>query len=203
MYTKRLLLAFAFALATFSTQAQQQLDRFEYGVRIGLNFGSLFNADKGEIYGVKSGLAIGGLAKFRLSRWIAFQPELLYAQQGAVDTLTTAFTSTPIQVRNSYLVAPLLVKLYPARKFSLQIGPQLGILISSKIDGSDSRSEFIPVDLALAFGVEYEFNKGLLLGLRFSSSLIDIDENDTVSSLSGNPKVLQNGYFLLSTGWRF
>ena len=209
MYTKRLLLAFAFALAIFSAQAQQQLDRFEYGVRIGFTAGSLYNGDQDVrgVYGLRSGLSIGGLAKLRLSRWFDLQPELLYSQQGAVDqgfADVSRIGTQPSQiVRNQYFLVPLLVKLYPARKFNIQVGPQLGILLSSTIDGNDSRDEFTPTDFSLAFGVEYEFNQGLLLGMRFSSSLADIDENSTISSLSGNPQLLGNGYFLFSTGWRF
>ena len=190
----RLLLFTLLLITTLSTaQAQQQLDPFELGVRLGWNIASLYDVDTEEIYELKSGLAIGGLAKFRFSRWIALQPEFLYSQQGALGGSNYDFT----KIKNHYLIIPALIKLYPTQRLNFQIGPQFGILIASHIDGIDSRSIFTPAELALATGLEYDFNKGLLLTLRYNYSLTNVYDDNT------SPATIANVLFLLSAGWRF
>ncbi|MGD1891209.1 MAG: porin family protein [Cyclobacteriaceae bacterium] len=209
MYIQKLLLILTFVGAALVTQAQNQLDPFEYGVRIGWNTSSLWNGDVQEFYGFKSGLAIGGFAKFRFSRWLALQPELLYSQQGAADNGLTDITNpTPYTIRNNYFIIPLLVKIYPFRRFNIHIGPQLGILVSSKLVSStiediDTRDFFNSGDLSLTYGLEYEFNKGLLIGLRFNSSFTNINDTSSISPLTGIPEQVGNGVMLLSAGWRF
>lgn len=206
MHTKQLLLILGLMgiLSSTTLHAQQQLDPLEYGVRVGLNFSSLYNIDEEEIYDLKAGVVIGGLVKFRLSRWLAVQPEVLFSQQGAIDNgLVSTSSTSSNDVKMNYLAIPVMLKIYPSRRFNLQLGPQMGFLLSSSINDIDTKEYFTSAELSLRFGLGYEFNKGLLLALHLNTGLTNINDVTNLSPLTGNPEQVSNALYSMSVGWRF
>ncbi len=63
-----------------------------------------------------------------ISEKFAFQPELLYSAQGS-DYDDEDFSGS---VKADYLNVPLMAKYYVGEGFSLEAGPQVGLLLSAK-----------------------------------------------------------------------
>jgi len=176
----------------------QQLDRFELGGRVGVNFANIRIPDLDESYFIKYGLVVGGLVKFRFSRWVALQPELLYSQKGA------AFTEDDIDLK--YVTLPLILKIYPYKGLNVQLGPQLDYLFDSRLEEVDGENLFIPFNLSLPIGLGYEFDKGLLLALRFvysATSILSEEFQELISTEVSGAEDWRNTSFQFSAGWRF
>ncbi len=68
----------------------------------------------------------------------------------------------------NYLLIPLMAKFYATEQFSLEFGPQVGFLMSAKIDGEDVKDAFKSNDFALNFGAGYDATENINIGLRYS-----------------------------------
>jgi len=178
-----------------AARAQQQLDPFELGARIGLNTSAIYYNETETITNLKAGLAVGGFVKFRFSRWIGLQPEILYSQQGGQDV------DFGLTYNLDYVIVPVLLKVYPLRRLNVQIGPQMDFLVSSRVNDIQADELFVSPNLSLAFGVEYEFDKGLLLTLRYTGNMTNIVD-ESLFQPEESPRWI-NALFLFSAGWRF
>lgn len=140
-----------------STQAQTQDVKF--GLRAALNFASMYGDDTDDT-SIKTGLVAGGLAKISISENFAFQPELLYSQQG---TRGAAVSGVRIKLLNDYLNIPLMGKFYVAPNFNLQLGPQIGFLLNTKVKGEsggvdisvNTKELYKKTDFGINAGLEY------------------------------------------------
>jgi len=175
--------------------AQQQLDFFEPGVRIGANYSNIYFPDENGGGGEgKFGLSVGGFTKIRFSRWIALQAEAHYSQKGEVD------------FELDYLEIPLVLKVYPLKRFNVHIGPQLDIMLLGRIEGLRIDPWVANTALSLPFGIEYEFDFGLLLNLRTIFGLTNVLSTEGQNVIAAGGVDLtdwRNINFHLSTGWRF
>ena len=167
----------------------QQVGVGAFGVKGGLNISSL-GGNESQLGSAKFGLHAGFYYAVRISDRIAFQPELVFSQQGYQinDALTDAFA-----VNYNYLNLPLIAKIYVADGTSVQLGPQLGYLLNS--------TDLYPIkkfDIALALGLGYEMGSGLNFGLRYNLGLT----NTIVNSPNFNPSST-NRVFQVSIGYTF
>jgi hypothetical protein len=158
-------------------------------VKGGVNISSL-GGNASQIGSAKFGFHAGVYFAARISDRIAFQPELVFSQQGYQfnSALTDAFV-----VNYNYLNLPLLAKIYVAEGTSVQLGPQLGYLLNA--------DELYPVkkmDVALAVGLGYEMESGLNFSLRYNLGLLNTIANAPNLSPSSTNRVFQ-----LSIGYTF
>jgi hypothetical protein len=160
-----------------------------FGMKGGINISSLGGNDS-QLGSAKFGLHAGFYYAVRISDRIAFQPELVFSQQGYQinDAFTNAFA-----VNYNYLNLPLIAKIYVADGTSVQLVPQLGYLLNSV--------ELYPIkkfDVALALGLGYEMESGLNFGLRYNLGLINTIANSPNLNLSSTNRVFQ-----VSIGYTF
>lgn len=180
------------AVATFGFMSAQE-EGIRFGAKAGLNIASITGDDTDDLDS-RTSLHIGAVAEIPISEKFAFQPELLYSAQGAKQDIG----GDDLVLALDYLNLPLMAKYYVAEGFSLQAGPQVGFLLSSKVklDGDSVDAEGVnDIDFGLNFGLGYQLDMGLFFDGRYNLGLSNInDEGDSDN---------QNGVIQFSVGYKF
>ena len=206
------------SIATFTIYAQD----VTFGAKAGLNFANLDVTDSN--YDSRTSFHLGITAEFAISDNFSVQPELLYSAQGAKDEFSDSDYYGDGSVRYSeesilkvdYLQIPIMGKYYVSDAFSIEVGPQIGFLLSSKYEGDFTFTDNIngevldsgsdnenykdftkSVDFGLNFGLGYKLESGLNFALRYNLGLSDINDIQDSTSETKN-RVLQ-----LSVGFNF
>ncbi|GEC71849.1 Outer membrane protein beta-barrel domain-containing protein [Flavobacterium flevense] len=167
------LAVFAFAL----TNAQET----KFGLKAGLNIANQKFEAQGSSVTANSilGIQFGGFAEINVSEKFAIQPEVLFSTEGS----KLKAEGTNVTFNLAYINIPVMAKFYPVEKFSLQAGPQLGMLVSAKgeVNGGnkeDIKEGYKSINFGLNLGAGYEFTDNLLVDLRYNFGLSDIAENN-------------------------
>ena len=150
-----------------------------FGAKAGVNFATI-NSDNFDSFTSRTAFHLGFVAEIVITETFSFQPELMYSAQGA-DYSEEFFDGS---VKLDYLNLPLMAKYYVAEGFSLEVGPQIGFLLSAKDKGdSDGVSydedikEFIKgIDFGVNFGAGYKLDNGLNFGARYNLGLTDVND---------------------------
>ena len=186
---KKLLIAAVLLAGVSLTNAQDM----KFGAKAGLNISSL----TGDVSDIKSkiGFQVGAFGEFKVSDKFAIQPELLFTSLGAKSDSSPAET-----LSLGYIAIPVMAKYFVSEKFSLELGPQLGFLISakSKFDGNsqDVKDGFNSTDFGMNLGAGYDVAENINLGLRYTFGLSNVLKD------SGTVKA-QNSNFALALGYKF
>jgi hypothetical protein len=164
-------------MSVITTKAQTIIPGFKGG----LNVSNLSNADDDK--GISG--QIGFFLHTKIARGWAFQPEILYSGQGdkywdGNDRYTWAL---------NYVNIPLMFQYYPIRRFYLEFGPQLGILVSAHDKGphgysADISSAVKKADATLNLGWGIRATDQLGFYMRYGLGLSDVtrDDNYTYSN---------------------
>ncbi|SEB42905.1 Outer membrane protein beta-barrel domain-containing protein [Tenacibaculum sp. MAR_2009_124] len=205
---KKLLFA-VFMILGLTVNAQN----IEFGAKAGLSLSNLSveNSFGAQSFDSSTNFHFGGVVEFKLSEKFSIQPELLFSRQGNVVILKggngIAITDFEETTRLDYLNIPVMVKYYFIKNFSVEVGPQIGVLLSAKSiledksvtgngDEKNDIKEYIEsLDYGVNFGVGYKLDNGINFGLRYNLGLSDIviSENNT----------LKNRAFQISLGYNF
>lgn len=182
-----------------------------FGVKAGLNLASI-TGDETDGIDSRTSFHIGVIAEFEISDKFSFQPELVYSSQGAKYSYSEIDYSMEGKYKLDYLNIPLMAKYYVAEGFSIEAGPQIGILLSAKDDweaifegvtesGTDDLEDIgvvKDIDFGLNFGVGYKLDNGINFGARYNLGLSNLnDESAYDEDFTWNNSVIQIsvGYF--------
>lgn len=156
--------------AIANAQKTKQDEGIKLGIKGGLNVSNLMGDVKD--VGIRTSIHAGIVAEIIVSDKFSLQPELLYSGQGASDT-----NEGGGRLKLDYITLPILAKFPIAKSLSLETGPQVGFLISSKNKTNES-NETIPntktIDFGLNAGLNYELNNGVFFQARYNLGLTDI-----------------------------
>jgi hypothetical protein len=182
---KKLLLVTAITILGLAKVNAQDVD---FGIKGGLNFATLTGGNNSEI-GWTTDFNFGAMAEIKISEKFSLQPELIYSGQG----YGSDDNSEGIIALN-YLNIPIIAKYYIAKKLSLEAGPQIGFLLSTKGGSKDYKSLFKTTDFGVNFGLGYKLDNGLNFGARYVLGLTNIN---AVGSTTNKNSVFQVsiGYF--------
>lgn len=154
-----------------------------YGVKAGVNFanldvsGDVEGADPSTLTAFQAGI----FANAELAENFSVQPELLYSAQGATfDEEGDA----PDKSKFSYLSLPVMARYQFWEGFRLEVGPQLGLLLSAKTvseEGGDEvendiKDQTKSIDFGLAGGASYQLPIGVGIFARYYTGLTDISD---------------------------
>ncbi|PWB25631.1 porin family protein [Flavobacterium sp. HTF] len=197
---KKIMLTAAAVMAFAFSNAQET----KFGVKGGLNLTNL----TGDVEGTSSliGFHVGGFAEIKLTDKFAIQPELLFSTQGAKIEETFFDESYEYDTKLNYLNIPVLAKFYVTEAFSVEAGPQLGVLLSAKQDGEDVKDFYKSVDFGFNVGAGYNFTENLSVGLRYTiglSSVFDTPDSDELEGFEIEDIDVKNSVFALSLGYKF
>ena len=147
--------------------ANAQKTRF--GVKGGLNIATIGGANDANSL---VGFQLGGFAEINVWKKFFIQPELLYSAQGA--KFDGYYGERDYTVNLNYINIPVLAKYYITKEFTVEAGPQLGLLVGSK-NIEDEKS----VDVGFNLGVGYNFTDNFSVGIRYTIGLSSVyDYND-------------------------
>ncbi|GAA4290347.1 porin family protein [Aestuariibaculum suncheonense] len=179
--------ALVFSLNTFAQDSN-------FGIKGGYNLAAV-QYDNDYETGQRHGFHIGFYGESFLNENIALQIEFLYSQQGyELENSNATFTQ-----KLDYLNLPLMLKLYPADNFFLEVGPQVGLAVSHKEEYKglffDGYRETEPdnFDWGVNFGGGFKTDSGVSFGIRYHLGMGDIYDD-------GNPK---NRVWQFSVGFDF
>lgn len=201
---KKVLTVLIIVVTAISSNAQQ------FGVKAGLNLASI-TGDFSEFFEGRTSFHVGGLVEFELSEKFSIQPELIYSSQGAKYAELEKGDKDNILL--DYLNIPVMGKYYVVEGLSIEVGPQLGILLSAKnkyeysYDGEeiesgndDIKEDINSIDFGVNFGVGYKLDSGLNFAARYNLGISNLDKSDEEYDLNLKNK---NGVFQLSVGYLF
>ena len=185
---KKLILTAAAVFAFGFINAQDM----KFGAKGGLNFATVSELEEAKN---KIGFNIGVFAEIGVSDGFAIQPELLFSLQGANGPNDSSLNL-------NYINIPVMAKFKVAEGFSLQAGPQFGILMSAtnKFGGNsiDTKENFKTLDLGLNFGAGYDISENIMVDLRYNLGL-----GGLVKDLPDGAKDSNNRVIALSVGYKF
>lgn len=132
----------------------------------------------------RAGLHVGGFVNIPESDKFDLEIGLSYSMLGYNDKIIEldgmGEKKLDQKVTSHYLTLPIAEKFYPVDNgFYLELGPQLGILLSKKttIDGGESYTPFKDDNRTLDFGifggVGYVFHNGMFLNARYIHGLTE------------------------------
>ena len=195
-----------------------QTKKVRLGVKAGLNISSL-SFDESEINSSnKSGFAAGLMAEIPVAEKFSIQPELVYSQQGM------KFSYSDAEVENShykstislnYINIPVMLKYYFVKGFSIQAGPQIGILLKAKNEYQDNflgyenrenlnlKDYTNGIDTSVNFGLGYQFKDKFYADARYNISYSDIfkEANPTGNYIINSD--MKNRIFQITIGYFF
>ena len=195
---KKLLIFTIIALFGFVPANAQDIN---FGAKAGVNISSI-NGDEVESFDSRTGFHVGFVAEIVISETFSFQPELLYSAQGA-DYSEDGFEAFEGTVKLDYLNVPLMAKFYVGEGFSLEAGPQIGLLLSATDDygdGEEDIKEYVKgTDFGVNLGVGYKMEGGLNFSARYNLGLsndLDVDDFEAEGAEYKNSVIqVSVGYF--------
>lgn len=178
--------------------AQEKAD-MAFGVKGGLNISTITNAD---VDGVNSksliGFHVGFFGEFMISNKFAIQPEVLYSAQGT----ELEFEGVSGDLKLDYITIPVMAKYYVADAFSIELGPQIGFLVSAKAksggESEDVKDELKSTDVSLNFGAGYDITPNFMIGVRYSFGLTRLQDE-----IFPGEDESKNSVFQISVGYKF
>ncbi|CAM1372675.1 porin family protein [Tenacibaculum xiamenense] len=179
-----------------------QAQEVQFGAKAGLNIASI-NGGNLQDLSSRTSFHFGGVAEIQITDKFSVQPEILYSAQGAKFKASEGLIETNVTWKLDYLNIPVMAKYYLADDFSLEAGPQIGFLLSSKADvelndasvEQDINDVVKSTDFGLNFGLGYKLDNGLNFGARYNLGLSNMLKESSESS--------KNGVFQFSVGYNF
>ncbi|MDI6034619.1 porin family protein [Flavobacterium sp. LB2P84] len=195
---KKIILTVVMAFTFGFVNAQEKAD-MAFGVKGGLNISTITNAD---VDGVNSkslvGFHVGFFGEFMISNTFAIQPEVLYSAQGT----KFEFEGLDGDLKLDYITIPVMAKYYVADAFSLEVGPQIGFLVSAKAksggESEDVKDELKSTDVSLNFGLGYDITENFMIGARYNFGLTRLQDE-----LFPDEDESKNSVFQISIGYKF
>lgn len=200
-----LLMAAVFGFGISSSYAQAS-----FGIKAGVNIANV-NFDSGSSLSIQPdalvGFYAGPFAKLGVSDKFAVQPELLLSMQGYSfdfgDMVEEVEIDGKVDAQNLYLNLPIMARFYPIEALHLEAGPQVGLLLSSKVkaggESFDNEEDAMKdLDFGLNIGAGYTLPLGLIIEARYNFGLANLAE-DT----EGSDGSVTNRVFSFGLGYTF
>jgi hypothetical protein len=200
---KKIVITLLMTTAVISVKAQN----FHFGIKTGIN---LSKETKTEVERqvqdfdkeFRKGFHIGGIVTYSINKKWELEGNLMYSQQGYKEHLFSIENNRTIySIRSNYINLPIAIKYYPLEHLYIEMGPQIGFLISKKhkIQGEGNITKYIPlkpnhIDLSLFCGLGYKFSNNILLEARYIHGINNTYKNVALS---------QNRNIQISIGYLF
>ena len=190
---KAILLLLAITIAG-AAQAQQHMKKF--GIKGGVNLSTLWG--DAEITGSRTAVHMGAMGEFRLSENYSFQPELLYSMQGA----KTVVAGIEYEEKLDYIIVPLIVKYHLDHQFSIEAGPQVGMLMSAKRRTDDVKDAYKSIDAGVTAGLCYDLPQGFFFEARYYVGLTGMAKDFDYEGINYPAATITNSVLALSMGFK-
>ena len=199
---KKVFILIAAAIVSMSAMAQVQ-----FGGKVGFDMTNFWGPDVD--HGMKPGYQVGLMMEYKFNPHFAIAPEVVFAAQGgkskafALDLFD--ITTTEIKYNANYINVPLMFKYYVAPSFSIDLGPQVGFNVYSKIaaKGYDKSVDFKDgtkaIDFGVGLGATYNLTENAFVQARYTMGLTKALKDNAVL---GENKA-KNGNIQIAFGMKF
>lgn len=197
------LLVLVIMLCVYSFSNSQEVS---YGVKAGVNLSDwhFSVSNYNDVYDMRIAYHVGAVVEIGFSDKFSVQPELLYSSVGckvnASEIARESAPSSDINYIANYLSIPVLAKYYVAEGFSVELGPQLSILMGAKAsnddDSEDIKDELESIDFGAGIGASYKMENGLFLNARYIYGLSNVIKDF-------GDETAKNNVFQFSLGYKF
>ncbi|MCF6350354.1 MAG: PorT family protein [Flavobacteriaceae bacterium] len=166
-----------------------------FGFKVGANFAN-FSGDV-ENNGIKPSFHVGGVVEVQINDFFSVQPEVLFSMQGYQDK-----DDALLKYNYHYVNVPIMVKYFVNENFSIDAGPQVGMLLAAKIStGTEELTDVKDLSNTFDYGVNlggsYEMDNGMNINIRYNYGLANVFDNES-NDLKANNTVIQ-----VSLGYKF
>ncbi|QIE58547.1 PorT family protein [Rasiella rasia] len=183
---KKICLVFIFACMATAVSAQG----IDFGIKAGVNFASISDA-QGLDLSSRTGIVVGAFVGGKFNDRLGIQADLLYSQQGA------EFDAGEFDL--DYVNVPIVAKVYIAKGFHVQAGPQFGVVVNDEtqtvigeVINDIAINDF---DVSGIVGLGYDVPLGLRLEGRYNFGFSDVPDAPGASG--------KNSVVTLSVGYSF
>ena len=199
---KKVFVFIFFSIVCMSASAQVQ-----FGGKVGFDMTNFWGPDVD--HGMKPGYQVGLMMEYKFNPHFAIAPEVVFAAQGgkskafALDLFD--ITTTEIKYNANYINVPLMFKYYVAPSFSIDLGPQVGFNVYSKIaaKGYDKSVDFKDgtkaIDFGVGLGATYNLTENAFVQARYTMGLTKALKDNAVL---GENKA-KNGNIQIAFGMKF
>ena len=123
-------------MANYTSAQGNRIDfreKLQFGLKVGVNYSNVYDS-QGEAFNANSkfGLAAGAFLALPITKYIGFQPEVLFSQKGFQATGRILGSEYNFTRTTSYIDVPLLFALKPSALLTLLAGPQYSYLVHQK-----------------------------------------------------------------------
>lgn len=201
--------ALLFLIGAYFSSASQNISG---GIRLGMNVANnnVTTIASSITPDAKIGFLAGGYLSVMLTDKFGIQPELVYSTMGSSSSSVLTSQGTTIKavddLKFSYLSLPVMLRFNLTDNFNLQVGPQLGYLLSATETASasglptisaDIKSSLNDIDFGAAAGLGVDFGK-FNAGARYYLGFTNLVKNTTGSAnkLANNSIQIYIGYSL-------
>lgn len=162
---KTILITLLLSIISFSAEAQL----LKLGIKAGLNYAN-FAGTELKTDAITSYHA-GIVAQIVITDGFSFQPELLYTTQGA------SYNNVEQEIKNELgdISIPAILKIDLNKTFSLELGPQVLILLSEKNNFNVEDSNTF--DFSVVGGLGIKVTKSIFVQARYGLGLTEISKD--------------------------
>jgi opacity protein-like surface antigen len=167
--------------ATTLLSAQTWSEKFQLGIKGGLNF-STVEGDNYDSPDGRTSFYVGLLAEAPITERFSLQPEVFYSRQGF--DVAGPSNDPDIQFQLDYIQVPLLLKIYLLDGLNIQAGPQFGFKVNEELDFSPASSEdgfdndsLKDFDFQVTGGLEYKLLEAFFVQARYTYGFSEVLEN--------------------------
>lgn len=183
-------------------------ENFKFGFKAGFNLANVYDEqDQDFVAENKIGFVGGAFLSIPITKFIGFQPEVLYSQKGFKATGKTILGKYDFERTSTFLDIPLQLQIKPINGITILVGPQYSYLLETKNQFNGSASS---VQEAGINDENYKKNIfGFVVGADFNFDMFvigakagwDISKSDSDGN-SSNPRY-KNQVLQLTLGYAF
>ncbi len=194
---KKFFALIAAAIVCMSASAQVQ-----FGAKVGFDLTHFWGEDAP--HGIQPNYQVGLMMEYKFNPHFAIAPEVVFAAQGGKatgDFEDDDFIGN-INVKGTfhtnYINVPLMLKFYATPDFSIDLGPQVGFNVYSKVTASgkvgnieakesmDLKDNTKTVDFGVGLGATYNLTNNAIVQARYTMGLTNVFDVPDSHEKNGN-----------------
>ncbi len=195
---KKVFALIAAAIVCMSASAQVQ-----FGAKVGFDLTHFWGEDAP--HGIQPNYQVGLMMEYKFNPHFAIAPEVVFAAQGGKASGDDDDVIGDINVKGTfhtnYINVPLMLKFYATPDFSIDLGPQVGFNVYSKMTASgklgnveakesiDLKDNTKTVDFGVGLGATYNLTNNAFVQARYTLGLTNVFDIHDSNEKNGNVQI--------------
>ena len=196
---KKVFALIAAAIVCMSASAQVQ-----FGAKVGFDLTHFWGEDAP--HGIQPNYQVGLMMEYKFNPHFAIAPEVVFAAQGGKasgndDDDVIGDINVKGTFHTNYINVPLMLKFYATPDFSIDLGPQVGFNVYSKMTASgklgnveakesiDLKDNTKTVDFGVGLGATYNLTNNAFVQARYTLGLTNVFDIHDSNEKNGNVQI--------------